>query len=141
MTVELTGGGAIFEGIGDETKVCIVHRGLYNDWTLPKGHIERGESIEECALREVREETGFECRIIDPSPYISERQLSSGATKVTHYFAMTVVKGEFAPNDECDAIEWGSIEVASKKLTFDNDKKVLSVLFDTYRNNAGGFGD
>ncbi|MDA8278433.1 MAG: NUDIX hydrolase [Actinomycetota bacterium] len=141
MTVEITGGGAIFQGIGKDTKVCIIHRGAYNDWTLPKGHIDPGETIEECALREVLEETGLECSIVDHSPFITERLLASGSTKITHYFTMTFQKGGFVPNSETDAIEWLPVDLAMNRLTYQNDKDVLVALFNSYRNITGTESD
>ncbi|MFM9127621.1 MAG: NUDIX domain-containing protein, partial [Solirubrobacterales bacterium] len=50
--IEAAGGVILREGL-----VCVVHRGRYDDWSLPKGKLDVGESFEEAALREVREET------------------------------------------------------------------------------------
>jgi 8-oxo-dGTP pyrophosphatase MutT (NUDIX family) len=47
----------------DEPEVLLVHRPRYGDWSLPKGKAKRGETDEECALREVEEETGLRCAL------------------------------------------------------------------------------
>ena len=47
----------------DDGRILLVHRPRYDDWTFPKGKADPGESDEACALREVREETGFDCRL------------------------------------------------------------------------------
>ena len=51
-------GGVVVRGDGDDREVVLVHRPKYDDWTLPKGKAEPGESDEDCAVREVEEETG-----------------------------------------------------------------------------------
>ncbi len=57
--VRAAGGIVVRDG-----RVLLVHRPKYDDWTLPKGKAEAGESDEDCALREVREETGLECELV-----------------------------------------------------------------------------
>jgi 8-oxo-dGTP diphosphatase len=57
--VRAAGGLVVHDG-----SVLLVHRPSYDDWTLPKGKAEEGESDEECALREVREETGLSCEVV-----------------------------------------------------------------------------
>ena len=59
-----------------ETEIAVIHRPAYDDWTLPKGKIEPDESPEECALREVREETGLRCELVRPlgcTAYVDRR--------------------------------------------------------------------
>ena len=56
--VEAAGGVVVHQG-----RVLIVHRPRYDDWTLPKGKLDRGESFEDAALREVWEETGVRCNL------------------------------------------------------------------------------
>src|SRR5215831_4693917 len=74
---------------GASGKILIVHRPKYDDWSFPKGKADPGESIEQTALREVREETGIDARIIDPLPsvrYSYEGKERIVRPKVVHYF-------------------------------------------------------
>ena len=69
MTAVRAGGGLITRrGPGGELEVAVVHRPRYDDWSFPKGKADMGESDEECALREVEEETGFRCELVRELP-------------------------------------------------------------------------
>jgi 8-oxo-dGTP diphosphatase len=85
-------------------EVLIVHRPKYDDWSLPKGKCKPGESDEECALREVEEETGYACEIARPLGESRYRVL--GRPKVVRWFLMRPVDGAFAPGREVDEIAW-----------------------------------
>ena len=61
--VEAAGGVVVRDG-----QVLLVHRPRYDDWTLPKGKLDAGESFEDAALREVEEETGLRCRLVRELP-------------------------------------------------------------------------
>ncbi len=77
-----------------ETELAIIHRPAYDDWTLPKGKVEPDETPEDCAVREVREETGFRCEIERPlgcTAYVDRR----GRDKVACYWLM---EGDQAPD-------------------------------------------
>ena len=54
-------GGVVWRRRDDQIQVLLVHRPKYDDWSLPKGKLEPGETHQEAALREVREETGLRC--------------------------------------------------------------------------------
>ena len=100
--------------------MAIVHRPKYDDWTFPKGKLDPGESFEEAALREVREETGFECELdeeLEPTTYHDRH----GREKVVRWWAMTVVRGEFEPNDEVDELRWVTPDQARELLTYERD--------------------
>jgi 8-oxo-dGTP diphosphatase len=105
--------------------VAVVHRPRYDDWSLPKGKLDAGESFEEAALREVEEETGLRCRL--------ERELPSveyevrGRPKIVRYWLMAVESDPgFEPNDEVDDLRWLSPADAAALLTYDRDQGVVA---------------
>jgi 8-oxo-dGTP pyrophosphatase MutT (NUDIX family) len=111
-------------------KILIVHRPKYDDWSFPKGKADPGESIEQTALREVREETGLECRIIGPLSsvrYTYEGKRSIPRPKVVHYFLMEPAGGSLVVNGyEIDQAEWVEPQEALRRLTYDHDRRLLS---------------
>lgn len=110
-------------------EVVVVHRPKYDDWSLPKGKAERDESDEECALREVEEETGLRCRLGPELP--SSRYIDRyGRPKVAKYWAMTVEDGTLRALNEVDAVEWLSLDDAAARLTYDRDREVLAFIPD-----------
>ena len=107
-----------------ETEIAVIHRPQYDDWTLPKGKIEPDESPEDCALREVREETGLRCGLMRPlgcTAYVDRR----GRDKVACYWVMEVRGGRFRPGIEVDKLQWLSVDDAIKRLTYGRDKTLL----------------
>lgn len=125
MTVQAAG-GVVWRAAGAAIEVLLVHRPRYDDWTLPKGKLDDGESHAQAAVREVREETGFAVALgeeVARSGYTDAR----GRPKEVRYWAMTVVEGAFAPNDEVDEVAWLAPDDASERLTYPRDREVLAV--------------
>jgi 8-oxo-dGTP pyrophosphatase MutT (NUDIX family) len=114
--------------------VLLVHRPKYDDWSFPKGKADAGESIEQTALREVREETGLDCRIIRPISsvrYTYKGKESISRPKVVHYFLMAPAGGRLEVNGyEIDRAEWFDTHEALLKLTYDHDRELLSEILD-----------
>ena len=109
--------------------VALVHRPRYDDWTLPKGKLDRGESFEEAALREVEEETGLHARLFCELPFVYYEV--RGRPKVVRYWLMEVQSDEgFVANDEVDEIRWVEPAEALALLTYDRDRDVLRAAAD-----------
>jgi 8-oxo-dGTP diphosphatase len=94
---------------------------------LPKGKVEPGESDEECALREVAEETGFDC-LLGPELGASHYRDRRGRAKRVRYWAMTVRDGAFQPNPEVDEIRWDPLPAAGRQLSYPGDRAILDAL-------------
>jgi 8-oxo-dGTP diphosphatase len=114
-------GGVVLDG----GSVLLVHRPRYNDWTLPKGKLEPGESWEEAALREVLEETGLRCRILAVDPFVTRYVDRRGRPKEVRYFRMEQDDGVFTANDEVDRVRWCTLADAVAWLTYDADRAVV----------------
>jgi 8-oxo-dGTP diphosphatase len=119
------GGGVVWRtGATGEPEVLVVHRPKYDDWSLPKGKRDEGECDEDCALREVFEETGYHCTLgpeLTTSEYIDRK----GRPKEVRWFVMTVVDGSFTPTDEVDELRWVTVRQARWLLSYDRDRAVL----------------
>jgi len=102
----------------------LVHRPAYDDWTLPKGKLEPGESRLDAAAREVREETGLDARLgpeLGTTSYVD----SHGRDKTVWYWAATAAGGELAPTKEIDEARWVPVEQAPEVLSYERDLEVL----------------
>lgn len=111
------------------TEVMVVHRPRYDDWSLPKGKVDPGESVQDCARREVLEETGLVVALGPAAPPVEYRD-QRGRPKVVHYWYMSVVEdiGPREPDDEVDACEWWPVARAARELTYDHDRTLVAAL-------------
>jgi 8-oxo-dGTP pyrophosphatase MutT (NUDIX family) len=121
----LAAGGVPVRGGGDGLQVLVVHRRRYEDWTFPKGKCKTGESDEQCALREVAEETGLACALEDELP-VTWYTGPGGRQKRVRWWRMRVVDGELAlPPGEIDDARWVTLDEAAALLTYERDLQVL----------------
>ena len=108
----------------DALEVLLVHRPLRDDWTLPIGRREPGESLEACAVREVAEETGLTCRIVGFLDTLTV-EADDGIHRF-HIFDMERVGGAFVPNRETDRAEWFAITEAVERATYPNVRDLVA---------------
>jgi 8-oxo-dGTP diphosphatase len=108
-------------------EVLVVHRPRYDDWSFPKGKAEDGESDEDCAQREVEEETGLRCELgleLGSTSYVDGR----GRPKRVRYWLMRPVGDELVFRHEVDDARWVSIAEARDLLTYSHDVELLEKL-------------
>jgi 8-oxo-dGTP diphosphatase len=106
-------------------RVLVVHRPKYDDWSFPKGKLERGETWEEAALREVEEETGLACELgeLVGSTHYEVR----GEPKEVRYYRMSAT-AEPAAHNEVDEVRWVTFDEAAGLLSHGYDADLLSRL-------------
>lgn len=116
-------GAVLWRELTGRTEVAVVHRPRYDDWSLPKGKVDPGESHPATAVREIHEETGFQSRLGRRLAVISYPV--DGALKRVVYWAAGAGEGEFSANDEVDELLWLPPKDAMKRLQYPQDRKVL----------------
>lgn len=99
----------------------IVHRKRYDDWTLPKGKVEAGESVPVCAVREVHEETGVTIRLGVPLDSITYEAGNAGLKKVDYWGGLVLDSVRRAPDAEVDVVSWLPVRAALSRLTYSHD--------------------
>ncbi|HVF88531.1 MAG TPA: NUDIX hydrolase [Blastocatellia bacterium] len=130
---EVAAGGIILiAGEDEQARVLLVHRPKYDDWSFPKGKARKGESPEETASREVKEETGLDCRLVrrlDPVRYEYRSRRGSPKKKVVHYWLMrpegSAGERRTVPNEEVDLFEWLAPSEAIARLSYEVDREAL----------------
>lgn len=126
--VEAAGGVVVREaGAGAGIEVAVVHRPRYDDWSLPKGKLEPGESFEEAALREIEEETGLACEL-GPELESNRYRDHKGRPKLVRWYRMTPRSGAFEPNDEVDELRWLAPEAAAALLDYEHDRRLVAAI-------------
>ena len=128
-TSEYSAGGVVYRRAEAGYEFVAVQRARHGDWSLPKGHIEKGESKEEAALREVKEETGIEAHIVadlQEVVYFYRRPKQGLTRKSVHYYLMEALTYNLGgPNWEVSESRWVPMSDADGLLSYANDKETI----------------
>jgi 8-oxo-dGTP pyrophosphatase MutT (NUDIX family) len=125
--VRAAGGVVLRAAAAGHREVAVVHRPGRDDWSLPKGKLAADETLEECALREVEEETGLRCRLTRFVGYTHYRDRRD-RPKIVAYWLMDPLDGEFAPSSEIDDMRWLELAMARRALTYERDRDLIATL-------------
>jgi len=119
-------GAALWQATTDgDVTIAIIHRPRYDDWSLPKGGVDAGESHIQAAFREVLEETGVKA-IFGPEIGTVDYEVNGVTKEVRYWLAEADQFNAATPNpEEVDAIEWVSISDAINKLSNSDDREIV----------------
>jgi 8-oxo-dGTP pyrophosphatase MutT (NUDIX family) len=118
-------GGLLWRRSRDGSRLAVVHRRRYDgDWTLPKGKLQPGEDPQTAAVREVREETGWQAQIAGWAGSIT--YAVDGGAKLVLFWHMTPLTGHFETNDETDQMQWLSREEALARLDYAHERELVA---------------
>ena len=139
---QISAGGVVFRGSGADAEIAIIQTESENRWQLPKGLIDAGETVEEAAVREVREESGVEAKIIEPAQdieywftanYDGERRRYH---KMVHFYVMRYLSGSVDDHDhEVAEARWVSVTEAVRMLQFKSERDVVQTAAEKYSNH------
>ncbi|MEK6582658.1 MAG: NUDIX hydrolase [Nitrospirota bacterium] len=127
---QVSSGGVIFRGNAGVTEIALIAVKGGNVWCLPKGIVDKGESPEETAVREVGEETGLKGRIRDKIGDVSFWYYIKGENarcrKTVHFYLMEYLGGSTKDHDaEVDDASWFPLDTALAKVSYKGDKKIV----------------
>ncbi len=132
-------GGIVWRDSAHGREVLLISRPKHQDWTLPKGHIEAGESWDAAAQREVKEETGYDTAITGFAGFTA--YAAKGKAKVVLFWHMTPVgECEFEPSDEVSDYDWVPASEALDRLTYRKDRELLRQFVTETEDNGSAPG-
>ena len=122
--------GGLIVRIKDGNKEVLLISTNNRRWAYPKGHLEKNESLEECALRECKEETGLDLEIIEELPFLEYPNLGDGDKIIVHMYLMKVIGGELKKEFKSDKLRWVPVTEASRLLGYQNLLSYLKIIKD-----------
>ena len=119
-------GGIIFYKTKQNTKILLVKNNNGRYWSFPKGHIEQGETEQETAIREIKEETGLDVTLVNNFREISEYcPFGKIRKRVVFFLARAFTDNVKIQEEEIDSFIWVDLQQARKLCSYDNDLRII----------------
>ena len=137
MKTEKSCGAVVFREKDYKKQILLIRHVNGGHWAFPKGHVEKDETEEETALREIMEETGLTVRLDNRYRQVVSYSPRKDVMKDVVYFvahALSDCDG-VAQEGEISQIKWVDMHSAVEYVSFDNDKKILLGAIEHYLNN------
>lgn len=126
--------GCILLNLENKT-IALVYRKKQNDYSFPKGHLEAGESLITCAIREIAEETKFNCEILEEEPvYIETYITPSGENVEMYYFISKYIGLSNNNSDDTHPTFWIPYDDVYETLSYDSLKNVWNAVKNKVKN-------
>jgi 8-oxo-dGTP pyrophosphatase MutT (NUDIX family) len=138
---DVSAGGVIYRQRDGRHEIALVGKISPRRWGLPKGGRQRGETLEQAAVREVVEETGMQGRLICPLGEIEYwfRWAGQRHFKTVHFYLMEAVGGDISQHDhEYDLVEWFDLDEARKQMSYPSEVDIVDRAALTLQQAAGG---
>jgi len=117
-------GGVVWRQASGERELIVIHRRRHGDWTLPKGKVQPGESWVQCAIREVREETGFDVEIESLAGWVCYD--TGEITKVVRFWNMKPIgESHFQSSEEVMSVHWLTVQEALERLDHKGERLLV----------------
>ena len=130
--LQISAGGVAFRELGGQIQIALISVGKENRWQLPKGIVDKGESTEDAAVREVREEAGIDTEVVDRIDKVeywyfwNEEGKRVRYHKFVYFYLLRCESGDVRDHDhEVNEARWFEISEAIQVLAFDSEKKIV----------------
>ena len=130
MIKDFSCGGVVLDG-GSLLLVRVANFKNRKIWTFPKGHMEQGETCREAALREDREETGYNCRVVSPLLRVSYRySIATDIVKKDVQWYLMDHPVRVGKHDAAEILEvrWASIQNAAALVAYPSDRHLVELV-------------
>lgn len=138
---EISSGGVVYRELNGTTEVALIRVG--HRWCLPKGQVEKGEELQETALREVKEETGLNGEVVakigDISYWFTGKDKNADSVKIfkrVYFYLIHYLGGDVSQHDqEVAEVCWSPISEAVKRLSYPTERQTMSKAVALLKNN------